>query len=264
VILLAGDAGGVAATANGSFLLAIPIAALAGLVSFASPCVLPLVPGYLSYVTGLSGAELEVDGADPAPRPWIRRYGRVLAGSVLFVVGFSVLFVSLGALFGHLGKQLLVHEIGVDRGLGVMTIVLGLAFLGVVPGLQREARIHRLPAVGLAGAPVLGVIFGLGWTPCTGPTLGAVLTLAYNGATGTRGALLAFVYCLGLGLPFIVAGLAFRRALRAFRFVRRHAGWVVRVGGGLLVVLGVLLVTGAWADVSRWMLRLYPGFTTSI
>jgi len=180
---------------DGSMLLAIPVALVAGLVSFFSPCVVPLLPGYLSYTTGLSGADL----ADA-------RRGRMLAGSLLFVLGFSFVFVSFGALMGAVGDWLFTYQRPITVVLGIFVILLGLVFLGVVPWMQRDVRIHRVPAVGLLAAPLLGVLFGLGWTPCIGPTLSAVTSLALNEASAGRGALLSFVYCLGLGLPFIIRG----------------------------------------------------------
>ena len=256
---------------SGSLVLAIPVALLAGLVSFLSPCVLPLVPGYLSYVTGLSGADLGTagtgegdDGAGAADAA--RRYGRVLVGCGLFVLGFSVVFVAGGALFGGLGHALLAHERVLSRALGAVTVVLGLAFAGLVPGLSREWRVHRLPAAGLMGAPVLGFLFGLGWTPCIGPTLSAVLALASSdsNASAGRGALLTFAYCLGLGLPFVAAGLAFRRAVGAFAAVKRHYGLLTRLGGGFLVAIGVLLVTGGWDTAVRWLQFRYSGFTPAV
>ena len=220
---------------SGSLLLALPVAAVAGLVSFFSPCVVPLLPGYLSYATGLSGADLEQ-----------ARRGRMLAGSLLFVLGFSAVFVTLGAASGAIGTWLFTYTSQITVVLGVLTIVLGLAFLGLVPWLQRDVRIHKVPAVGLVAAPFLGVLFGLGWTPCVGPTLSAVQLLAVHQGTAGRGALLSVAYCLGLGIPFIVAALAFRRMLGAVRWVRRHQAWVTRLGGAMLIVVGVLLVTGQW------------------
>ena len=255
--------------ASGSLLLAIPVAMLAGLVSFLSPCVLPLVPGYLSYVTGLSGADLAAEvteaGTAPAPRRW-HVSGRVLAGSALFVLGLAVVYVSEGAFFGHLGNQLLAHPTAVDRVGGVVAIVLGLAFVGLVPRLQREWRVHRLPRAGLVGAPLLGMLFAVGWTPCTGPTLAVVIGLAStdNAATAGRGALLTFVYCLGLGLPFIATGLAFRHALGAFAVVKRHYGVVVWAGGALLVTVGVLLLTGQWEALSRDLRNVLQGYTAPV
>ncbi|GJF29821.1 cytochrome C biogenesis protein CcdA [Kitasatospora sp. NE20-6] len=225
--------------ASGALLVALPIALAAGLVSFFSPCVLPLVPGYLSYVTGLSAADLaDARGA---------RRGRMLLGSALFVLGFTAVFVSGGALFGEFGRTLADHRRTIDTVMGVVTIVMGLAFMGLLPGFtMREVRSHRRPAIGLVGAPLLGVVFGVGWTPCIGPTLSSILTLSIDQASAGRGALLMAVYCLGLGVPFVLAALAFRRALGAFGWVKRHYQWVMRIGGGMLVVVGLLLVTGAW------------------
>jgi len=257
------------AVTDGPLLVAAPVAAAAGLVSFLSPCVLPLVPGYLSYVTGLSGADLEAE-AGPARaegdlfvRTPLRR-GRILAGSSLFVLGFSAVFVSEGLVFGQLGAILVEHRDVVQRVLGAITIVLGLAFMGMIPGLQREVRIHRLPAAGLAGAPLLGVLFGVGWTPCLGPTLAAVQGLAYTQADAGRGALLTFAYCLGLGIPFVLTGLAFRRALGAFAVVKRHYGLVTGIGGGMLVVIGVLLVTGLWEHLMISLRSLASATSTVI
>ncbi|MEU0563991.1 cytochrome c biogenesis protein CcdA [Nonomuraea sp. NPDC005983] len=220
--------------ASGSLLLAVPIAMLAGVVSFLSPCVLPLVPGYLSYVTGMS--------AEP-------KRGRLVLGAVLFVAGFAAVFVLSGALFGGLGSVLLGHAEVITRVLGVVTILLGLAFLGVLPGLMRDVRIHKLPNAGLAGAPLLGVVFGLGWTPCIGPTLAVVLALGLNEGSAARGALLAVAYALGLGLPFVAAALAYSKALRTFRAIRRHSQLITRIGGGMMVAVGVLLVTGLWGEM---------------
>jgi cytochrome c-type biogenesis protein len=227
---------------DGPVLVALPIAAFAGLVSFLSPCVLPLVPGYLSYVTGIAGVDLEE-----------HRRGQVVLGAALFVLGFSAVFVSEGALFGGLGAELQAHKEVVDRVLGGLTVVLGLAFLGFIPGMQRELRFHLLPKAGLLGAPLLGVMFGVGWTPCLGPTLGAVQTLAYTQASAARGAFLTLGYCLGLGLPFVLTALGFRRAMGAFAVVKRHYAVVVRTGGAMLVVVGLLLVTGVW---ERLMIHL--------
>jgi cytochrome c-type biogenesis protein len=262
---------------DGSLLLAMPVAAIAGLVSFLSPCVLPLVPGYLSFVTGLTGEELGDTRGRPSPTTTsapdgdllvqtaspVRR-GRVLAGSLLFVAGFSAVFVTGGALFGGLGSTLAGHQRTVDLVLGVLTVALGLVFLGVLPGLQREVRSHWLPSPGLAGAPVLGVLFGVGWTPCLGPTLAAVQTLAYREASAGRGALLTAAYCIGLGVPFVLTGLAMRRALGAFEAVKRHYALVMRIGGGLLVLVGLLLVSGLWEDVMVELRGWVSGFETVV
>jgi cytochrome c-type biogenesis protein len=260
----------VAAVTDGSLLVALPVAAVAGLVSFLSPCVLPLVPGYLSFVTGLSGQELgDTRGAQPAGDTLVRtetpvRRARVLLGSVLFVLGFSAVFITSGALFGGLGGLLVEHRAVVDRVLGALTVLLGLVFLGLVPGLQREVRFHRLPSPGLAGAPLLGVLFGVGWTPCLGPTLAAVQTLAYTQASAGRGALLTAGYCAGLGIPFVLTGLAFRRALGAFAVVRRHSVLVMRIGGGLLVLVGLLLVSGLWETLMLEVRGWVGGFETVV
>ena len=247
----------VSTVTDGPVLFALPVAAAAGLVSFLSPCVLPLVPGYLSYVTGLTGVDLADDSEQHAR-------GRVVLGAVLFVLGFSAVFVSEGAFFGGLGSTLQLHQRTVDIVLGVVTVLLGLAFLGLIPGMQRELRFHALPRAGLAGAPLLGVLFGVGWTPCLGPTLGAVQTLAFNQASAGRGAFLTFGYCLGLGLPFILTALAFRRALGAFAVVKRHYDVVLRTGGGLLIVIGLLLVSGVWEHLMISLRVLVRGFTPAV
>ncbi|QKW39443.1 cytochrome c biogenesis protein CcdA [Actinomadura sp. NAK00032] len=234
---------------GGSLVAAAPLAALAGLVSFASPCILPLVPGYLSYVTGMTGADLAE-----------QRRGRLVTGALLFIAGFSVVFVSYGAVFGGLGRWLLEYQDTITRVLGVVTIVFGLAFMGLIPGLQRTVKSGRLPAAGLAGAPLLGVLFGLGWTPCIGPTLGAVQGLAITEASAGRGALLSLAYCVGLGLPFVLTAIAYRRALGAFGAVKRHYPLVMRIGGGMLVLIGVLLVSGLWGDLTIELKSWISGF----
>jgi cytochrome c-type biogenesis protein len=243
---------------SGNLLLSLPLAVAAGLVSFLSPCVLPLVPGYLSYVAGLTGVDLGAQEEGDQHR------GRVVLGALLFVLGFSVVFVSEGALFGSLAAELQLHAKLIERVLGAVTVVLGLAFLGVVPGLQREVRFHRLPRAGLAGAPLLGVLFGVGWTPCTGPTLGAVNALGYELGEPSKAAVLSFAYCVGLGLPFLLTALFFRRAMGTFSAVKRHYQWVLRIGGGLLVVVGLLLVSGLWDKLMVHLRVLVSGFSTSI
>ncbi|CAN5119504.1 cytochrome c biogenesis protein CcdA [soil metagenome] len=220
---------------SGSLVLALPVAVLAGLVSFFSPCVVPLLPGYLSYATGLSGADLEHG-----------RRGRMVLGSSLFVLGFSFVFVAFGTLSGALGDWLWTYMRSITVVLGLLTILVGIAFLGLVPWLQRDVRIHSMPALGLAAAPLLGVLFGLGWTPCIGPTLAAVQFLALQEGTAGRGALLSGAYSLGLGIPFVLAGLAFRRTLGGVAWVRRHQAWVTRAGGVMLILVGLLLVSGLW------------------
>lgn len=244
---------------DGSLLVAAPIAVAAGLVSFLSPCVLPLVPGYLSYVTGTSANDVGESAAGSAATHSARR---TALGALGFVLGISVVFVSFGALFGGLGRVLRDNEVLLSRIFGVLTIMLGLFLAGAfahVAFLNKEARIHKLPRAGLAGAPLLGITFALGWTPCIGPTLGAVLSLAASSdqASAVRGAFLSLMYCLGLGVPFLIAGLTFDRAMHAMSIVKRHYRAVMTVGGSLLVAIGLLQVTGVWTE---WMQRLQTNF----
>lgn len=229
---------------NGSMLLALPVALLAGLVSFASPCVLPLVPGYLGYVTGLTGVDLEK-----------QRRGRMVTGIGLFVLGFSAVFMAYGTIFGQLGAFLRVSQDWLIQVFGVVVILLGVVFMGGLSWFQRESRLHARVPAGLLGAPLLGITFGLGWAPCIGPTLGAVQLLAISGddATALKGAVLTFVYCLGLGLPFLLVALGVRRGMGALAFFRKHRLLLQRTGGGLLVLVGVLMVTGVWTS---WVTRL--------
>ena len=229
---------------GGSMALAIPVAALAGLVSFFSPCVLPLLPGYLSYATGMAAGEI-AEGRGSR--------GRVLAGTLLFVAGFALVFVATGALIGSLGGLLLAWRRPITVVVGLLTIALGLLFAGWLPIGRGTMRLNVVPKVGLAAAPLLGIVFGLGWTPCIGPALSVVLNLALNEATALRGGLLAFVYALGLGLPFVVAGLAFTRMGRAIGWVKRHHLAVQRTGGIVMIVVGILLVTGWWDVVMSFM-----------
>lgn len=255
--------------ADGPLIFAIGASAVAGLVSFLSPCVLPLVPGYLSYMTGLAGADLDApaareDAGTPAlagggtvavavPRTRVHVVGRLVAGSLLFTAGFTVIFTLLNIFAASVGHALLSRERVVDIVVGVLVIVLGAAFLGWIPGLEREWRIQKLPSAGLLGAPVLGAVFAFSWVPCIGPTLGVVLSLStVSGQTG-RAAILAVAYCLGLGIPFMVFGLAYRRLLGVFRFIRRNSRWVTRFGGVLLMTIGVLLITGGWHDFILWL-----------
>lgn len=240
---------------SGSLAVALAIAFAAGIVAFLSPCVLPLAPGYVSYVTGLTGAEL----ADPTGRR-----GRVLAGSLLFVLGFSIVFVSYGLAFGSVGSLLLQYQEPINRVLGVVVIIMGLAFIGVIPGLQREWRLHRAPTWGVAGAPLLGIVFGLGWSPCIGPTLTVVQSLAFTEASAARGAALSMAYCLGLGLPFVALAVAFSRTAGALGWVKHNYEWVMRIGGAMLIIVGLLLVTGAWTSFTIWLRVTLPGFETAL
>jgi cytochrome c-type biogenesis protein len=290
---------------TGPLILAMPVAAAAGAVTFLSPCCLPLVPGYLSYVTGMSGAgaqpgakragarpaevrepeEAKVPpGAAPppaAPQPALAGAAgapaavlaapprsRVVAGTALFVLGFSALYTSYGLALGRLGTTLKSHQDGLTVVLGALTIALGLLFAGVLDRFSFAGRIVRpsvRPRAGMAGAPLLGVMFGLSWSPCIGPTLTAVLALAYTSGTAARGAFLAFIYCLGLGVPFLIVALAFQRGMRVFGFARRHARLITVVGGGMLVAVGLLEVTGAWTAAITWMqIHWFQGYTSPI
>lgn len=251
---------------SGPLLLAIPVAAAAGAVSFLSPCVLPLVPGYLSYITGMSGTTEAPDGpgadrdrtergmgvrALARPSRW-----RAVAGTALFVLGFSALFATYGLAFGGIGRVLLAHQRGLSQVLGILLIALGLMFAGAFERFAFAGRIIKpqvRPRAGLASAPLLGVLFGLGWSPCIGPTLGAVLTLGFTTGTAARGALLAFVYGLGIGIPFLIVAFAVERGVSLFGWARRRARLIARIGGGLLIAVGVLEVTGAWSSAMVWL-----------
>lgn len=255
--------------AGGSLPAALAVALLAGLVSFFAPCMLPLVPGYLSYVTGMAGSDLStagarmpVAGAVPlvaAPATTVHKRtvsvarGRTVAGAALFVAGFTAVFAVLAYAAGAAGRVLLVHARTIEIVAGTLTIVLGLAFAGLVPALMRTWRIQRLPAAGLAGAPVLGATFALSWTPCLSPTLTVVLGLAAVEGSAARGVTLAVAYSLGLGLPFIGFAFGLSRLLRLAAFIRRHSVWVTRLGGILLVAVGLALVTGVWTDFINWL-----------
>lgn len=213
---------------DGFILLALPLAFVAGLLSFISPCILPLVPGYLSYAAGFSQAR-----------------GRVFLGSSLFVMGFSLLFISYGALFGGLGARIAVHEEVITRVLGIFTIILGAIFAGVFP-MMPTLRPRISTTGGLVGAPILGFLFGIGWTPCIGPALATVQTLAFSESSAFRGAVLSLSYCIGLGLPFIATGLFFDRSARLRHFLTRNGRTISIIGGGFLILIGILQVSGAW------------------
>jgi cytochrome c-type biogenesis protein len=234
---------------NGSLLAAVPMALLAGIVSFISPCVLPLVPGYLGFVSGMSATK-----------------SRVVLGSLLFVLGFSIVFVSFGALFGGIGAAVYASGIiWVQRVLGVFIIFLGFVLMGQFKFMQRTMKMQVSPKLGLFGAPLLGVAFGLGWTPCIGPTLAAVLTLASDLGSPAKGALLAFVYALGIGLPFVAIAAGFGWATKSVGFIKKHIRAFNIGGGALLVILGILMVTGIWSALSSWLqLEVFGYFQVAI
>jgi cytochrome c-type biogenesis protein len=245
---------------SGSLLLALPVALLAGLVSFASPCVLPLVPGYLGYLGGMVGADVTGSARSGAGRT---ARARLVAGVALFVLGFSVVFVLLTVTFTA-GLALLRWQDVITRVLGVVVVLMGLAFMGYLPFLQTERRLHASPRAGLWGAPVLGIVFGLGWTPCIGPTLVAILALGYDQAEPSRAVVLALAYALGLGLPFVLVALGLRSSERLVGLLRRHRRTVMRIGGGLLVLLGLALVTGLWGRLALAIQGLVADTTTVI
>jgi cytochrome c-type biogenesis protein len=297
---------------SGPVLLAMPVAAAAGAITFLSPCCLPLIPGYLSYLTGMSGSAASngrgagagqvlapapagaaatagpgplalADGIGPAAAvvaaasatpatsavpvasagastvsagPTAPARGRVMLGALLFVLGFSALFAVEGVAASSLGDSLRGHTVGLSQILGGLIIVLGLLFIGVFDRFSFAGRIIKpglKPRAGLAGAPLLGVLFGLGWTPCSGPTLSAVLLLGWTSGTALRGGLLAFVYALGIGIPFLIVAFAFQRGVTVFGFARRHARLITRIGGVMLIAVGVLEITGAWATAIGWL-----------
>jgi cytochrome c-type biogenesis protein len=244
---------------SGSMLLAIPVAVLAGLVSFASPCVLPLVPGYVGYVSGMAASGAGSRGTTASP---VR--GRVVAGVGLFVLGFTAVFVVLMAAAGAVGGYLVRWESVIERVLGVVVVLMGLAFFGGIPALQRERRLHLSPRAGLWGAPLLGIVFGLGWTPCIGPTLAAVNTLALNEASAGRGVVLGVAYCVGLGVPFLLVAFGLQSSQVMLGFLRRHRLAVLRVGGALLVLIGLALVTGLWGAVTGALQSWVSGYVTAV
>ena len=237
---------------SGQLLLALPIALLAGLVSFASPCVLPLVPGYLAYVGGMS---------DPGAK---RDRSRVLLGVALFVLGFAVVFVAYGAAFGALGLWLVRWQEVVIRVLGVLVILMGLVFIGQFSFLQRTIKPTWRPATGLIGAPLLGIVFGLGWTPCIGPTLAAISALSVGSGSPWRGALLGLFYCIGLGIPFLLVALGFDWVAGSVAFLKRHIRVINIIGGALLVVIGILMATGLWTAIMSQLLGVISGFVAAL
>jgi cytochrome c-type biogenesis protein len=239
---------------TGPLLLALGVSALAGLVSFASPCVVPLVPGYLSYLAAVVGVDDDPGGNNSAVALRTARW-RVAGAASLFVAGFTVVFVLGSVAVLGMTTTLIVNQLLLQRIGGVVTIVMGLVFVGFIPALQREARFTPRQVSTLGGAPLLGAVFGLGWTPCLGPTLTAVIAVASatDGAGVARGVALVVAYCLGLGVPFVLLAFGSARAMRGLGWLRRHARTIQVFGGVLLILVGLALLTGLWADFVSWV-----------
>ncbi len=227
---------------SGNLILALPIAALAGLISFASPCVIPLVPGYLTYAAGFSKSR-----------------GKLFLGSLLFVLGFTALFVTYGALFGTLGSTISANQKNISRFLGIFTIVMGLIFMGRI-NLMRTFKVNKIANSGLIGAPILGFLFGLGWTPCIGPALAAVQTLAIESASASRGSILAVAYCIGLGTPFILSSLFLDRSQAVRKFLAKNGDRISYIGGALLIAIGAMQITGTWDSLMNSLRGFISGF----
>ena len=231
---------------GGTLLAALPIALFAGLLSFLSPCVLPLVPGYVAYATGFASTK-----------------GKVFIGSLLFVIGFTFVFASYGLAFGGLGSQIAAHEEIITRVLGIFTIAMGTIFLGLFP-FAPTIQPKLSTTGGIAGAPLLGVLFGVGWTPCIGPALATVQTLAFTESSALRGAILSIGYSIGLGIPFILSGLFLDRSKKIRSFFLQRGSLISKAGGVLLILIGLLQLTGLWSDLMINLRSLISDFVPVI
>ncbi|MDO4916411.1 MAG: cytochrome c biogenesis CcdA family protein [Rothia sp. (in: high G+C Gram-positive bacteria)] len=239
---------------DGSLWLSLPLAALAGLVSFASPCVLPLVPGYLGYVTGLSGTEST------------HKTRRTVLGILLFILGFSTIFIVMSVVLAQIGAAPWLRGQGwIQVALGILVIIMGLVFMGQFSWFQRDRKIEKKPPAGLWGAPILGMTFGLGWAPCIGPTFAAVQTLVYlDGSNNAKAIILTLAYCLGLGIPFMVVALGITRGVSTFGWAKRHHRALQRAGGAILVIIGLMMATGAWNALMSWVQSTLPTYELPI
>ena len=243
--------------ADGQLLVASLIAIAAGLISFLSPCVLPLVPGYLAYVSASAGSRTGVRGEEPAR-------GRLVLGALLFVFGFSVVLIVFLAAAGTVGVWLLEWEQLITRIMGVVVIVMGLVFMGLFGKMQSTRKLKAKPKLGIAGAPLLGAVFAIGWTPCMGPTLTVIMSLSLQQGSVARSVVLAIAYCIGLGIPFVLAAFGFGWMTQTMTFFKRHIRAVNLIGGALLILIGLLMVTGLWSMMMYALQAVIGGYVTPL